>query len=216
MCQGSGRAVDSVSGDLAQTRYDDDRVHMHTDQQRVGHGQHGRGIDDDDVIGALELPDRFDHCLRAQELTWIRWHGTRDQDIHRAGFAKLQRVRQLNGAGQNVDQAPVLRHVKKYVNRGAAQVRIHQRDALSGAGAADGEVHRQRGLPLRGDRARDDDGLRRVILRGEREVRPYLSVRLGVVPILGVFWPVSVLWVSRRARHQALSGRMPPRHQRSP
>ena len=152
---------------------------LYTDQQRIGHGQHGRGVDEDDVIAVLELPDRLEHRLRSQELTWIRRNGTRNQHVHRAGLAGLKGVRQLDGAGQDVDQALVLRRMEKRVDHGAAQVRIHQRNALSGAGARDGEVHRQRGLPLRGDRARDDDGLWRALLRGEREVCPYLSISLG-------------------------------------
>ena len=173
------RAADPVPGGLAQARHDDDRAHVHTDQQGVGHGQDGRGVDDDEVIAALELPDRPEHRLRAQELARVRRHGTRDQHVHRAGLAGLQGVRQLDGAGQDVDQALVLRHVEKRVDHGAAQVRVHQHHTLSGAGGRDREVHRQRGLALRGGRTGEDDGLRRPLLRREREVRPYLSIRLG-------------------------------------
>ena len=81
-------------------------------------------------------------------------------------------------ADENVRQAGLVRDGERVREAGTTEIRLDDRDLLTGLAIRQCEVANRRRLPLAGDGARHQDGLERLVQGKEVEMRPKRSERL--------------------------------------
>ncbi len=163
---------------LAVLDHEHDPVHEPGEHRGVAHADHGRRIEQDDVVLVVQVLDALAHVARIEQ-------------AHRVGrqlaARQHEQARHLGGHGepigidvaqQHVGEPLVVGDPEQLVHARAPEVAVDDQDPVALACGDDAQVDQTGGLAFADAAARDQHGAQLRVLPGELDVGPEHPVRL--------------------------------------
>ena len=188
--------LEHEASDLARLVDEDHAVDLRRDDRGVGDGEHGRRIDQDDVVVFADLGEELGHRGRRQQLRRVGRDGTGLEDVQIVEARRGHDVFHLEPAHQDVgdraDAVPPARvpdqdvgqsglalDPEEPVDARAPQVGADEQRALTVLGHRERQVHDGGRLAFLEGGAGDDEDLALLLQARELDVRAQGAVGLG-------------------------------------
>jgi capsular exopolysaccharide synthesis family protein len=149
------------------------------DHRRVGHRQDRRRVDQHPVVVRAQRLEELLHHRRAEEFRRVRRHVPARQHLQPVDARRLDGLRRLRLADDQVGEPGRLLQAEVLVQRRAAQVGVHCQHLRPVVRQGGREVRDRRRLALAGIRARYHDGATGRLRRREDQVRAQHAVGVG-------------------------------------
>ena len=174
------RATDRPGIGRGSRRHEDHAVDELGEDLRIRHGEHGWGVEDDEVELGPDLGQRPLDPVAGEEFGRVRRHVARRDDQQAARVGQLLcDLSHVDFAEQDVRQPLVVAEAEEVVDLRLAEVAVDQQHPLAGLRRRVGEVGRRRRLALAGVGAGDLDHLELLFEGEEPNCGAQVAIRLG-------------------------------------
>ena len=180
---GGGQALDGGLGGLdagvAGLHHHQGAAHQVGQDRRVGDAQHGRAVDDHLVVLLRGHREHGQHAAAGKQLGRVGRQRACQDHVQAFVVGLVDHLLDAGGAGQQAGQPGFGAHAHHPVQRGVAQVGLHQQHRLAQLGEVAGQGERGGGLAFRRAGTGDQQGARHAAVGGELQRGAHRAVALG-------------------------------------